>query len=264
MNRPAFLPIVSLHTLAKMFLRRASGSVEGFIVEAPSAGGHNAPPRVRGEDPRAEPIYGPKDEVDFGEMVDLGLPFWIGGSFASPEGLKRAQTLGATGIQAGSIFALCEESGMDDSIKREVRRLGFRGELRVHTNPIASPTGFPFKVVNLGGTLSDEGVYESRRRTCDVSGLVTPHVRHDGEIEYRCPAEPVKHYGRKGGVVEDTQEVRCLCNGLLTTAALGNPGEPAIVTLGDDVSFLRRLMTKENDSYSASDALTYLLGVGHA
>lgn len=43
-------------------------------------------------------------------MKDLGLPFWLAGSYASPEGLEKAYELGAVGIQAGSIFALSRES----------------------------------------------------------------------------------------------------------------------------------------------------------
>ena len=43
--RPAFLPIVSSNSLAHTFTRKANGRIDGFIVEAPTAGGHNAPPR---------------------------------------------------------------------------------------------------------------------------------------------------------------------------------------------------------------------------
>ncbi len=33
------------------------------------------------------------------------------------------------------------------------------GELSVFTDPVASPTGFPFKVLELKGTLSDKDRY---------------------------------------------------------------------------------------------------------
>ena len=62
-----------------------------------------------------------------------------------------------------------------------------------------------------------------------------------------------------GGKVEDTVDARCLCNGLLAAAGFGNPLEPPIFTLGDDVSFLRHLMRNETDSYGAVDAIKYLL-----
>lgn len=260
LKRPAFLPIVSSDVLASLFLKKASGSVQGFIVEAPTAGGHNAPPRGTLKlDDKGQPVYGERDKVDFAKMASLGLPFWIGGSYASPQSLVLAQASGARGVQVGSIFALCEESGMDDRFKREIKRQGFRGKLRVRTDVRASPTGFPFKVAILDGTLSDDSVYEARRRVCNQRYLATPYQKPDGSIIFRCPAENVNQYVRKGGKLEDTQGVRCLCNGLLATAALGNPNEPAIITLGDDVGFLRHLMRDEDDSYTAAQVLKYLL-----
>ncbi len=45
LRRPKFLAIVSSHTLAVMLARKVEVPVDGFIVEAPTAGGHNAPPR---------------------------------------------------------------------------------------------------------------------------------------------------------------------------------------------------------------------------
>src|SRR6185437_9543439 len=44
LERPKFLAIVSSNTLAVTMLRRASGQVDGLVIEGPTAGGHNAPP----------------------------------------------------------------------------------------------------------------------------------------------------------------------------------------------------------------------------
>ena len=44
LDRPRFLAIVSSNTLATTMLRRASGKVNGLVIESPTAGGHNAPP----------------------------------------------------------------------------------------------------------------------------------------------------------------------------------------------------------------------------
>lgn len=44
LRRPRFLAIVSSNTLATTMLRRASGRVDGLVIESPTAGGHNAPP----------------------------------------------------------------------------------------------------------------------------------------------------------------------------------------------------------------------------
>jgi nitronate monooxygenase len=261
LKRPGFLPIVSTDVLATLMAKKLEpGSIQGFVVELPTAGGHNAPPRIKGNyDESGQPLYGPKDEVNFKKLVDLGIPFWIGGSFASPDGLRKAKELGAVGIQAGSIFALCEESGMSPVARAEMRRLGYRGELVVRTDAQVSPTGFPFKVAQLKGTQSDETVYEARKRICDMSILLVPYRRDDGKVGFRCSSEPIKDYLRKGGLLEDTIGSRCLCNGLTSAADLGNPNEVPIYTIGDDVSFLRHLMSNENASYRAKDAIKYLL-----
>lgn len=260
-KRPGFLPIVSTDVLAKIMLGKLSqGSIQGFVVELPTAGGHNAPPRTKGVfDESGQPVYGPKDEVAFDKLRDLGIPFWVGGSLASPEGLAKAQALGAIGIQAGSIFALSEDSGMQPSSRALMRRLGYRGELVIRTDPDSSPTGFPFKVAQLEGTQSDEAVYGARSRVCDLSILLVPYQREDGKIGFRCSSGPIDDYLRKGGKLEDTARSRCLCNGLFSAAGLGNPNELPIFTMGDDVRFLRHLMRDENSSYRAADAIAYLL-----
>ncbi|MCR4334774.1 MAG: nitronate monooxygenase [Patescibacteria group bacterium] len=261
LKRPGFLPIVSTDVLAELMTKRLpKGSIQGFVIEQPIAGGHNAPPRGKLTlDEKGQPIYGPRDEVNFKKLQDLGIPFWVGGGFASPENLAKAKELGAEGIQAGSIFALCEDSGMDTTFRKEIRRLGYRNELVVRTDPKASPTGFPFKVVELPGTQSESSVCEARKRLCDICVLRTPYQREDGTVDFRCSGEPVEEYVRKGGKLEDTIGTCCICNGLLSAVGLGNPDEPPIFTLGDDFSFLRHLMFDEKTSYTAKDAIAYLL-----
>ena len=168
------------------------GSIYGFVVEEPTAGGHNAPPRNKIN-------YGEKDYVDYKKLSELGLPFWIGGGYTSPSALHQAMQLGAAGIQVGSIFALSEESGMNPDARREVRGLGFRDELKVRTDMRISPTGFPFKVIELPGTISENSIYESRKRICNIGGLVSLYEKEDGKIRRRCAAEPVDKFLKKGG-----------------------------------------------------------------
>lgn len=252
LKKPGFIPIIASNLLASIFMKKLpKGSIYGFVIEEPTAGGHNAPPRKGG-------VYGPKDEVDYSEIAKFGLPFWIGGSKASPEKLRWAKSLGASGIQAGSIFALCEESGMDPVIRREVRRLGFEGKLEVRTDMRASPTGFPLKVVVLGGSLSSEDVYQARNKVCNQGALRTLFEQPDGTIGYRCPGEPVATYLKKFGKLEETEGARCICNGLLSTASLADADEAPIVTMGDDVGFLTSLMANPEDYYKVSEALKYL------
>jgi nitronate monooxygenase len=101
-DRPAFLAIVSSAPLASMLARKASGEVNGFVIEGPTAGGHNAPPRGAMQlSVEGEPIYGERDVPDLEAIKALGLPFWLAGSCAEPEKLDEALALGATGVQIG-------------------------------------------------------------------------------------------------------------------------------------------------------------------
>jgi nitronate monooxygenase len=67
----------------------------------------------------------------------------------------------------------------------------------VFTDPLASPTGFPFKVAQLEGTTSELNIYEERTRVCDLGYLREPYFTPEGEIGYRCSAEPVATYVAK-------------------------------------------------------------------
>ena len=80
-------------------------------MEGPTAGGHNAPPRGPWH-PQTDPSYGGRDSVDLTAIAAIGLPFWLAGSYGSPEGLRGAHEAGARGIQAGTVFALSRESGI--------------------------------------------------------------------------------------------------------------------------------------------------------
>jgi NAD(P)H-dependent flavin oxidoreductase YrpB (nitropropane dioxygenase family) len=117
LKRPAFLPVVSAASLAMTLARKSNGRVDGFVIEGPTAGGHNAPPRgeLRLTD-AGEPIYGERDVVDLAKMRELGLPFWLAGGTGSPEGLRNALACGAAGIQVGTLFAYCAESGLEASL----------------------------------------------------------------------------------------------------------------------------------------------------
>jgi NAD(P)H-dependent flavin oxidoreductase YrpB (nitropropane dioxygenase family) len=264
LKRPGFLPIISTDALANVMkakVEEPEKNIQAFVVELPTAGGHNAPPRKKGVfNDKGEPIYGEKDNVDWKRMrEEFGIPFYIAGSHASPEHLAEAQALGAVGIQCGSIFALSEDSGMEPLYRAKMRYLGYRGELVIRTDPTASPTGYPFKVPQLSGTISEQAVYEARVRNCSRKALQFPCRKADGKIVFRCAAEPIEDYLRKGGKLEDTVGARCLCNGLFAATGLGDVGEVPIFTMGDDVSFLSHLMRDEHSSYGAIDAIAYLL-----
>ncbi|VGO16067.1 hypothetical protein PDESU_04657 [Pontiella desulfatans] len=264
--RPDFLPIVSTEALASILLKRATGSIEGFIVEGNVAGGHNAPPRGAAVFNEAgEPVYGARDDAKLEKFREFGLPFWLAGSFGSPEGLAKALEEGAAGVQAGTAFALCEESGLIPEIRQELVREALAGKARVYTDAQASPTGFPFKVADLEGSLSEEAVYRHRKRICDIGFLRQPFRRADGKIGYRCAAEPIASYVAKGGVEADTVGRKCLCNAL--AANIGYPQrladgtlEKCLITMGDDLVDISRFCPSGSPDYSAADVINTLLG----
>jgi len=267
-KRPAFLGIVSSATLATHLARKSTGSVEGFIIEGPTAGGHNAPPRGPLKlNELGEPVYGPKDIADLEAIRGLGLPFWLAGSYGRPEKLKEALSLGATGVQVGTAFAFCEESGLTDAIKTQVISLwGPDAKTRppaVFTDPVASPTDFPFKVLPLAGTLSEKAVYEARKRICDLGFLRQAVVLPNGDITLRCAAEPPSDFVKKGGRVEDTAGRKCLCNALMANIGLGQIQsgayqEAPLLTAGDDMDVLKLIVKPGQTSYKASDVLAFL------
>ena len=261
--RPNFLAIIASDTLAKTMVKRASGYVNGFVVEHHSAGGHNAPPRrVRGADPDAPPQYGERDLPDLEVIADIGRPFWLAGSNASPEKLAEARAAGAHGIQVGTAFAFSRESGILAEIKHRVLREQKDGTLKVRTDFNSSPTGFPFKVIELDGTVSDEETYAARERMCDLGYLRRLYAKGESNVGYRCPSEPERNFLAKGGTMEDTIGRRCLCNGLLATVGLGQTrdgvSEPPVVTSGDDWAFLPHVTRGDDVDYGAVDVIEYL------
>lgn len=263
LRRPDILAIVSLPALASYLCRSAQTTPDGFVVEGHSAGGHSAPPRGPMRlDEQGDPVYGPRDIPDFAKMAALGLPFWIAGGQCGPEQLRRARAAGAAGVQLGSVFALCEESGLDAPLRRRLVERELRTELTVRNDPSASPTSFPFKVADLPGTLADPAVSAARRRLCDLGYLRTPYRTGHGAVAYRCPAEPAAMYVRKGGAPEQTKGRQCLCNGLLAAVGLGQRRphgvvEPPVVTIGQDLGFLRQL-APEGQTYSAESVVRWL------
>ena len=266
LERPAFLPIVSSSTLATMLVRRIKGDMAGFVIEGPLAGGHNAPPRGQMQfTADGQPIYGSRDDVDLEVFRKLGLPFWLAGAYGSPEKLTEALAFGAAGIQAGTPFALCAESGLAPELRRALVAKALAGKAKVFTDAKASPTGFPFKVAELEGTLSDADAYARRKRVCDLGFLREAYRKPDGSIGYRCAAEPEKAYLAKGGSPDELAGRKCLCNALVANVGMAQrlpdgSAELPLVTLGDDFENVGRFCAGGNPEYSAADVVRILLG----
>jgi nitronate monooxygenase len=267
LERPRFLPIVASNALATTMLRRSNGRVDGFVIEGPTAGGHNAPPRGQLKlNQRGEPIYGERDLVDLEKIHELGLSFWVAGGCASADKLREVLAAGGTGIQVGTAFALCEESGLTAEYRTRLLQEAVAGTARVVTDPLASPTGFPFKVAQLKGTLSEQDVYLSRVRICDLGYLREMYRKDDGSLGYRCSSEPVESYVAKGGKELDTIGRKCICNAL--TSNVGFPQvrgdssvERPLLTCGDDLADIARFIPEGRTSYTARDVISKLLEV---
>jgi nitronate monooxygenase len=272
LKRPAFLAIAALETLVGALVNSPSEPPDGFIIEHHSAGGHNAPAQgPLQKDDLDQPIYSALDEPDLEAIRRYNRPFWLAGGYNSREKLQAARNSGATGVQIGTSFALAQESGLSPVYKLALLaalRQGVRDADLVRTT-LFSPTGYPFKVAQLEGTLADEEVYERRSRVCDLGflqqrGLSLPGPEGDRRLFQRCPAGPVEDFKRKRGLPFNAAGKRCLCNGLLAAVGLGqnhNAGgdEPAIVTLGRDLDGVRRFSSQGQVTYWVQDVVNDVL-----
>jgi len=241
-------------------LARHEQPPDGFVIEGPVAGGHNAPPRDKVE-------YGDRDKVNPEDIVRLSRPFWLAGGYDSPDKLKEAKDKGANGIQVGTAFLICRDSALESSVRDKIINQAVGSGVEVVTDMRASPTGLPFKVAQLPGTLSEDSVYKTRIRKCDLGYLREPYaeLREDGTevINYRCPAEPEKVYIKKGGDLANTIGRVCLCNGLLSTIGLGQirrgEVEKPIITAGDILTDVaRQLVAFYGRSFSAGEVVRFL------
>jgi nitronate monooxygenase len=264
LKRPDFLAIIASNTLAITMVRKANGKVNGFIVEGPTAGGHNAPPRGKPVfNDAGEPVYGERDVVDLEKLRELDLPFWLAGGYGRPEKVREALDAGAAGVQVGTAFAFCNESGLTREYKTEVLKEVAAGSARVVTDAVASPTNFPFKVVRLEGSVTEPEVYAGRPRICDLGYLREAYRTAVGAIGYRCAAEPVTVYKSKGGKTENTVGRKCLCNALMANIGLAQLRnkylEKGLITSGDDLTELAPFLPAEGWVYTASEVVDRLL-----
>lgn len=263
--RPRVLAIVASTDLATALATDPASRPDGIVIEAPCAGGHNAPPRgPRVIDALGQPVYDARDDVDLDAVVALGLPVWLAGGHATPQAFVDARAHGAAGVQVGTAFAYCDESGLDAGLKDRMRSAVADGTATSRADWRASPTGFPFRVVDLPGTWTDADAVRDRVPVCDLGVLRGPFRTEDGGVDYRCPAEPAAQYARKGGRAVNMDGRVCLCNALFATAGFAQrrPGgrvEPPLVTSGADLAPVRALLAGHG-SYTARQVVDFVLG----
>jgi nitronate monooxygenase len=165
----------------------------------------------------------------------------------------------------GTAFAFSRESGLRQDLKNRLVSKASLDAGRVFTDPLASPTGYPFKVAQLEGTLSDAIAYNDRNRICDLGFLREAYATPEGPIGYRCSAEPASSFIQKGGEPEAAIGRKCLCNALLANighAQIRRDGtvEPPLVTVGDDLNKVAQFLSPGQDSYSAAEVIQSMLG----
>ena len=259
---PAFFPIIASDALARILAKKLPADhCAGWILEGPTAGGHNAPPRNKVVDANGDPIYDERDVVDLDVIAALGKPFYLAGGRGRPGQLRAALAAGAAGIQVGSLFSLACESGYPAAHKRRIIAGLHRGEITVRTDGRVSTTGFPFKVLQIEGTLGMPELCAQRVRVCDLGYLQTAFVDERGRVRGRCPGEPVDDYVRKGGARADTVGRGCLCNGLMANIGLGQRQaagpELPLFTAGDGILQLA-LGSADEPRFSAADVIAWL------
>ena len=201
--------------------------------------------------------------MDLAKIRELGLPFWLAGGYGAVAELGKALAEGAAGVQVGTAFAFCAESGLRDDYKRALLAKAVAGDARVFTDPLASPTNFPFKIAQLEGSLSEQDVYAARPRICDLGYLREAYRTAEGTVDYRCAGEPVTIYIAKGGTLENTYSRKCLCNALVANIGYaqvrnGKHTEVGLVTTGDDLAGITRFLPANGLSYTAADVVARL------
>jgi nitronate monooxygenase len=209
LERPAFLAIVASDTLAQTMQRRASGRVDGFVVELPEAGGHNAPPRGKLQlSERGEPVYGERDVVDLARLRAIGLPFWLAGGYGTPGECAKRST-GASGVQVGTAFAMCAESACARTTAW--RCCGSSPAWQVFDERL---TWVP---ICCRGCRHDVGSgRRDRPRICDPGFLREAYRQDDGSIG-SMPGQPVNVPSRRAAR-STTPRAEVSCNALVASA----------------------------------------------
>ena len=263
-KRPLFLAIVTSHALVAYLNKDEETKPDGYVIEYHVAGGHNAPPRAKNHvNDEGEAVYNELDIPNLEKIHASGSPFWLAGGYATPEKVKEAISCGAQGVQVGSLFALANESGFTNENRSSILVSLADPTMRVMTDASASPTGFPFKVIQNNQTLSNDNLYKERTRICDLGYLRTMFQREKGGIGYRCPAEPLDNYEFKNGEVDQAQGSKCLCNALMADIGLGQVRpdgrtEISLLTFGSDLDGPRALRALHPDGWNAIQALNFL------
>ena len=243
--RPKVIALVPSASAALDSLRATDGPLDGVVLTNGAA---------------AAARYA-SSEVD--GLRSLGVPFWLAVR-ADPAEVRLARDMGARGVMIESPFTFAQESSLATELKDQVIQAVLTASGDVFGEIPGSAAGQLMKVVRLRDTPSDPDVFGARPRICDIGYFRQPFLRPDGGVGYRCPGEPLVHYAEKGGSPEEAVLQRCLCNGLLASAGLGQIQsgrdlEKALVPAGEDVGQIRRFLRRGQRLFTAREVIDDLL-----
>ena len=179
--------------------------------------------------------------------------------------LREALAQGAAGVQVGTAFAFCEESGLREDYKQALlAKVSRRRRRSVFTDPLAFAHGISVQSGTAGRHCFGGGDVHctAAHLRPRLSARAVPHGDRRSRISLRLRArEP---YLAKGGRQEDTVGRKCVCNALLANIGLaqvrnGKRTELALITAGDDLVSVGRFLRPGRVDYSAKDVIELLL-----
>ena len=248
LERPRFLAIVSSNTLAATMLRRANGRVDGLVIESPTAGGHNAPPRGKLQlNAAGEPVYGERDRVNMAELRALGVPFWLAGGYGSAG--KAARGAGRRGGRAGG-NRVCLQPRIGHAGRPEAAAPG-PGRCR-HGRGVYRSAGLAHRLSLQGGAarghfVGSANVYEERKRVCDLGYLREPYAAGEARSATAAPRSrwtimwprAARSRTRWGA---NACATRCWPTSGYAQTRKDGAVEPALVTVGDDLNTIAQFL----------------------
>ena len=188
---------------------------DGFVVEGPRAGGHNAPPRGKLAARRDRPagLRPAGRRRPRGARRRSACRSGWPAATASPSGCETALEAGAAGVQVGTLFALCRESGLRRPAARGSSCTGCAtARSRCAPTPRRPRPASRSRSPQLPGTLVRRRRCTRPGRGCATSATCASRTpAPDGQVGYRCPAEPVDVFIRKGGDRRGRRRARSAC-----------------------------------------------------
>ena len=218
LRRPRFLAIVSAHSLATMLARKATGRVDGFVVEGrPRAGTTRRRAASCSSTPDGEPSTASATSSTSAKIRELGLPFWLAGGAGTPEAAGGARR--GRGRRAGrhAVRVLRRVRAHADA---QAPRAGARrdGDVAYAHRPARVTDGLSVQGRAAGRHARDRTTRASASAT---SAFCARRIARRRAARLSLPRRAGRRYVAKGGDIADTVGRRCLCNGL--TANIGQP-----------------------------------------